>query len=260
MNYIIIDDKVSSKILEEFALGFSSLNLVGTFSDSASAINHLSKQHNIDLAFVDINLAGPDFLPGIGNLVNPPEIIVLSSTVPDARNALNYNVLDFLIKPVNYSRFTMAVNRAISLNLQKSSVTSEESELFVRGDSSLVKLRMKDIIYIEAVKENASIRTLDKEYPVHYNLDWIEKQFPSEIFIRVHRLFIVNKRLITSLSESSLELVSGDMHKNLPVDRSFSPHLMNIMNVMAGKNLFTFSQRNSVNLPFDLYGKLYFIP
>ena len=154
MNCIIVDEMTSSKLLEEYVARCSSLNLAGTFNDSMSAINHLSKQHNIDLVFVDIKLAGPDFLDRISSLVNPPSIIVLSSTVQDARKALNYDVLDFLIKPINYSRFTMAVERAISINLQRSSITNEESELFVKEDSSLLKLKMKDIIYFEALKES----------------------------------------------------------------------------------------------------------
>jgi DNA-binding LytR/AlgR family response regulator len=238
MNCIIVDDKSSSKQLEEFVSRCSSLNLVGIFQDSASAFEKLSKRQNIDLAFIDIKSVGQDSFELIGKLDNPPNIIVVSSTGQYARKAFDYDVVDYLIKPVNYSRFTRAIDRTMRFNLQKPLASSEDKEVFIKKDSSLIKLKMKDIIYIEALENYITLVTGDKKYTILYTMKGIESQLPPDIFIRVHRSYIINKRMLKAINENSLDMVVGYSLKNLPVGKSFRLHLLNDINVMDRKNYY----------------------
>src|SRR5512133_3117798 len=100
LNCIIADEEVSSKILEGFVADCTSLNLVGIFNDSASVLNYLSEWHNVDLAIIDVNLAGQEAIDKIVSLTNPPDIIGVSSNGKYAAEAFVYNFVDYLIKPV----------------------------------------------------------------------------------------------------------------------------------------------------------------
>ena len=91
-------------------------------------------------------------LDRIIRLSNPPGIIGVSSNGQYAMKAFVYNFVDYLIKPVSYSRFCRAVDKAIRYNSQKDFWDSDDKEIFIKVDSSLVRLNMKDITYIEALE------------------------------------------------------------------------------------------------------------
>jgi len=245
MNCIIIDDEAGSKQLEEFVSRCSSLNLVGTFNDSFSAVEWLIKRRNIDLAFIDVGSMGPGSFDLIGSLDNSPGMIVVSSTDQYASKAFDYNVIDYLIKPLNYARFTRAVDRTLRINSYKNVLYSDDSEVFIRKDSTLFKLKMNDIVYAEALENYVTLVTMDRKYIIHYTMKVIGKQLPSDLFTRVHRSYIVNKRMIRSINENSLDLVVGGTLKNIPVGKSFRHILLNDINIMEKKNYFTFKLANA---------------
>ena len=251
MNCIIVDDITGCRQLEEFVSKCSFLDLIGTFNDSVSAVDQLRKRHNIDLAFIDVKSIGADSFDIIGNLENAPNIIVVSSTGQYARKAFDYNVVDYLIKPVKYSKFSRGVDRTLKLNMNKPALSNDNKEIFIKKDSSLVKLKMKDIIYIEALENYITLVTRDKKYTILYTLKGMDHQLPAEIFIRVHRSYMVNKRMIKTISENSLELVVGDTLKNIPVGKSYKPSLLKDINVMDRKNFYIRNQVSPADSSFN---------
>ena len=97
----------------------------------------------------------------------------------------------------------------------------------------MVKLKIKDIIYIEALENYVTLNTIERKFTIHFTMKAIENQLPSWIFIRVHRSFIVNKSMIQTIKENSLDLIIGDKLKNIPVGDSFRDPLLNSINMMA---------------------------
>ncbi len=233
MNCIIVADKASSILLEEFVGKSSSLNLVGTFSDSVSARNQLLKRQDIDLVFIDLDTLGTDSFDFINNLDNHPNIIMVSSSDQNALKAFDFNVIDYMLKPVTYSRFCKAVDKAIKYYSHKEVSNRGDNEIFIKKGSSLIKLKLKDIIYIEALENYATINTNDQRFTIHFTMKGIENQLPSEIFIRIHRSFIVNKSMIHAIKEDTMELHFGNSFKNLPVGKSFRDALLNDINLIA---------------------------
>jgi DNA-binding LytR/AlgR family response regulator len=232
MNCIIVDNQQESRQIEEFVSRCSSLNLVGKFNDPASALDRLSKQNNIGLAFIDLKSAGVGSLELIENLTNPPNVIVMASTGQYARTAFDHNVVDYLIKPVDYSRFSRAVDRSLKSVLQRSSVSNDEKEVFIKKESSLVKLKMVNMVFIEALENYVTVYTGEKKYTILYTMKGIENQLPSEIFIRIHRSFIINKRMIIKIYENSVDLNVGNFVKNLPIGKSYRSNLMNDITIV----------------------------
>jgi len=234
MNCIICSDTICCKLLEEFVEKSSSLNLVGTFSDSVTIMNQLSKRQDIDLVFLDVEIPGIDIFNFISSLDYQPNIIIVSSGDQNALKAFDFNVVDYLLKPVIYSRFCKAVDKAIRYYSSREISNSGAIEIFIKKESSLVKLKLKEIIYIEALENYIILNTKDEKFTIHFTLKAIENQLPSGIFIRVHRSFIVNKSMIKVIKENSLDLIIGDELKNIPIGNSFRDTLLNGINVIAG--------------------------
>ena len=234
MNCIIVDDdKLSCKILEEYVSKCSSLNLIGSFCESVEARNFITKRQDIELVILDIlmpEMSGFDFM---GSLDFQPNIIIVSSAEEYALKAFDFNVVDFLLKPISYGRFCKAIDKTIRYFTRKEVTNTGDEEIFIKKGSSLVKLKLKEIIYIEALENYVTLNTNNDKFTIHFTMKAIENQLPSGVFIRVHRSFIINKSMIQTISESSLDLNVGGSLKSIPVGKSFRDSLLNDINVMA---------------------------
>ena len=234
MNCIIVDDdQISCKILEGYVAKSASLNLVGTFNDSVEARNIITKRQDIDLIILDIKMPEMDGFDFIMSLDNPPNIILVTSAEEYALKAFDFNVIDFLLKPISYGRFCKAIDKTIRYYSRKESSGTGDEEIFIKKSSSLVKLKLKDIIYIEALENYVTLNTNDDRFTIHFTMKAIENQLPSGVFIRVHRSYIINKSMIQSIKENTLDLLVGDTVKSIPVGKSFRDTLLNDINVMA---------------------------
>lgn len=234
MNCIIVDDdKVFCKVLEGFIANYQTLNLVGTFNNSLEARNTLAKRTDIDLVFLDVlmpEMSGFDF---IQSLDFPPNIIICSSTEGYAIKAYDYNVADYLLKPITYGRFCKAVDKVIRYFSRKSENSSEKKEIFIKNGASLVKLQLKDIVYVEALENYVNIYTASDKYTIHFTMKAIANIIPSNVFVRIQRSYIVNKTMIQSITDSTVELYNGKSIISLPLGKSFRDNLLNDINVMT---------------------------
>jgi DNA-binding LytR/AlgR family response regulator len=234
MNCIIVDDDIlSCKILEGYVSKSTALNLIGAFSDSVEARNIITKRHDIELIILDIQMpemSGFDFL---GSLDIQPNIIIVSSADEYALKAFDFNVVDYLLKPVSYGRFCKAIDKTIRYFARKEPTNTGDEEIFIKKGSSLVKLKLREIIYIEALENYVTLNTNDDKFTIHFTMKAIENQLPSGVFIRVHRSFIINKSMIQTINENSLDLKVGGSLKSIPVGKSFRDSLLNDINVMA---------------------------
>jgi len=233
MNCIIYASKSNCSILEEFVRKSSSLSLVGTFCDSVSMMAQLSKKQDIDLIFIDIEAPEIDVFSFINSISYRPNIIIVSSDDKDALKAFEFNIVDYLLKPVTYSRFCRAVDKAIRYYVNKEVSNSDTNEIFIKKGASLVKLKIKEIIYIEALENYVTLNTKSEKFTIHFTMKALESQLPSEIFIRVHRSFIVNITSIKNIKDNSVDLVIGKDLLNIPIGNSFRDPLLNRIKIMA---------------------------
>jgi len=234
MNCIIVDDdKLSCKILEGYVVKSTSLNLIGSFSDSVEARNILTKRNDIDLILLDILMPEMNGFDFIGSLDFPPNIIIVSSAEEYAIKAFDFNVVDYLLKPISYGRFCKAIDKTVRYFSRKEASNSGDEEIFIKKGSSLVKLKLRDIIFIEALENYVTLTTNDDKFTIHFTMKAIENQLPSGVFIRVHRSYIINKSMIQAIKENTLDLNVGGSLKSIPVGKSFRDSLLNDINVMA---------------------------
>ena len=234
MNCIIVDDDIlSCKIFEEYVNKSSTLTLIGSYSNSIEARNVITKRQDIDLIILDIQMPEMNGFDFIGSLEFHPNIIIISSTEEYALKAFDFNVVDYLLKPVTYGRFAKAIDKTVRYFSRKEVTNTDDEEIFIKKGSSLVKLKLRDIVYIEALENYVTLVTSNDKFTIHFTMKAIENQLPSGVFIRVHRSFIINKSMIQTISEGSLDLNVGGTLKSIPVGKSFRDSLLDDINVMA---------------------------
>ena len=235
MNCIIIeDDKLSLRIIEEFVNKTSDLDLVNTYSNAVDAINLLAKENNIQLIFLDIELPDMSGMEFLDSLENGPQVVVISSKDKYAVDAFNYEVTDYLVKPVNYARFYRAIERSRKrLQMRNGLDKIGKDEIFIKKNSTLVRLRYDDILWVEALENYVIFNTFDDKYTIHFTMKAIEQKLPADKFTRVHRSYIVNTGSIEIIEDNSVLIRVQDGTKTIPIGKSYKDKLMGDINLMV---------------------------
>ena len=233
MNCIIVDDdSFVRKITEDFVKKTESLTLLHSLSSAVDAINVLNANENIDLIFLDIEMpemTGIDFLNSLSTF---PQVIIISSKEKYAIDAFEYDVTDYLLKPFAYSRFCKAVTKVLERQ-EKSRMHAKGDEIFIKHNSSLVKLKYAEILWVEAMENYVIINTFDEKYMIHFTMRSIEEKLPLKQFLRVHRSFIVNIGGIHSIEDNTILIKTNDKSKNsIPIGKSYKDKLLKELNVI----------------------------
>lgn len=227
MNCIIVDDdNLSRTVLKQLVEQVNFLTLKQECSDSLEAYNLLQKE-DIDLVFLDVEMPGLSGLELIKTLEKRPIIILITSKKDYAVEAFELNVADYLIKPVNLQRFTQAVSRAKELydNRDQLVVTNNgkaKDYIFVRSNSILTKIKLDDIIYIQALGDYVNIYTADKRSTIHCTLKSMAEKLPENKFYRLHRSYLVAMDHIDSVEDNTAYLGKHP----LPIGEQFRKELL----------------------------------
>ncbi len=233
MNSIVIDDdKMSRVLIEEFVGKSDGINLTGSFSNAIDAINAIKVNDSIDLIFLDIEMpqmTGIDFL---NSLDNPIQVIIISSKEKYALNAFDYDVTDYLLKPITYSRFYKAIDKALNRYKKEKLSSDSKDEIFIKKGSSLVRIKFDEILWIEALENYVILNTSLEKLTIHFTMKAIEKKLPSKKFIRIHRSFIVNASKISIIQDNAVEIKLKGEIITIPIGKSYKEQLMKDINLM----------------------------
>jgi two-component system, LytTR family, response regulator len=232
MNCIVVDDnKMASTVIEHLISQVDFLNLKKTFSSSIEAFNYL-KQENVDLVFLDVEMPGMTGIELIKNLEKRPIIILITAKKDYAVEAFELNVADYIVKPVALPRFMVAVSKAKELfenTYQKAESTNKNIDyIFVRSNSVLSKVKINDIIYVQASGDYVNIYTRQKRYTVHITLKGIEGKLPPDKFYRLHRSYLVALDQVDAVEEDTAYL---EKHP-VPIGEQFKKDLLRRLNLI----------------------------
>jgi DNA-binding LytR/AlgR family response regulator len=235
MNCIIIeDDQLSLRIIEEFVNKTADLNLVQSYTSAVDAINHLGRDSNIQLIFLDIELPDMSGMEFLDSIEYAPLVIIISSKDKYAADAFNYEVTDYLVKPTTYARFYKSIERARKrLQMRNGLDKIGKDEIFIKKNSTLVRLRYDDILWVEALENYVIFNTFDDKYTIHFTMKAIEQKLPHEKFTRVHRSYIVNTGSIEVIEDNSVIIRIHDGTKTIPIGKSYKDKLMGDINLMV---------------------------
>jgi DNA-binding LytR/AlgR family response regulator len=234
MNCIIVDDdKLSRRLIEEFVSKTDGVQLLGSFATAVEAIQFLRQQESIDLIFLDIEMpemSGIDFLE---TLKNPPQIIIISSKGKYALDAFEFDVTDYLLKPITYARFYKAIDKVLGRFQKNASNQLGKNEIFIKKNSSLVRLKYEDILWVEALENYVMFNTFHDKFTIHFTMKAVELKLPANKFVRVHRSFIVNTNAIMEIEDNFIIVKIADGNKSIPIGKSYRDKLMGDLNLIA---------------------------
>ena len=188
INCIILDDEpLAIKVIENFIKKIDFLDCIGTFPNANDALSSIKKE-KVDLMFLDINMPFIDGISFLKKLENPPKTIITSAHSDYALDGYDLNVVDYLMKPIPFERFDLAVSKAYKLITRVRKETSLNLDfVFVRVNKLNVKIKYEDILVIESLKDYIKIVTKDKNFIVHTTLTSFTESLPRNKFIRIHR-------------------------------------------------------------------------
>lgn len=223
---IVDDEPLAIEVITSYIKRLDDVEVVSTCSNAISAFEILQKE-KIDIIFLDIQmpkLTGIDF---IKTLQHPPKIILTTAYRDYALESYELNVIDYLLKPISFERFLIALQKATDTISQvqeaKQNTFDEEAPyIYLKADKKMMKVMLDDILYIESLKDYVRIKSSEKDIISHQKISYLEEKLPDELFIRVHRSFIVPLRKIKSYTSSSIEVPGHEV----PIGRLYKEKVL----------------------------------
>lgn len=220
---IIDDEPLARKGMEEYVSDIDFVELVAV-CDNALQANTFLQANTVDLVLLDIQmpkLSGLDFLK---SLEQPPVVIITTAYQEYALEGYELNVTDYLVKPIAFSRFVKAVNKAKDfIELKQKENTNENIDyFFLKVDNRFEKINYGDILFAEALQNYVAIHTTEKKMLSYITFSQMEKQLPADRFIKVHKSYIVAFDKIKSVESSIINIAQHQ----IPVSRGMKDEVM----------------------------------
>jgi DNA-binding LytR/AlgR family response regulator len=229
---LVVDDEPPAReILKRYIHEMPGLALAGECSNAMQALNFLQQQP-VDLVFLDINmpqLKGTDLLKIVKH---PPRVIFTTAFAEYALEGYELDVVDYLLKPIQFDRFVKAVHKALQsgaeaiVNATPALTASQEAFVYFRADRKMVKVMLKDIFYIESMKDYIKVVTANGMIITKQSMTSVEAMLPGNHFIRTHRSFIVSLPRIKSFTHEIIEVDK----MQIPIGKLFRNNVMRVLN------------------------------
>jgi DNA-binding LytR/AlgR family response regulator len=227
LNCLIIEDEpLAADVLRDYINDVPNLHLVAICRDALTATTYLH-EHQINVLFIDIHLPKLNGIEFIKTLGGNYSIILTTAYHQYALEGFNLNVVDYLLKPIEFSRFLQAINKVLLLqksiqSTENRSITnhfasSENDFHFFNIDKKQVKIFFNEILYIESLKDYVRIHTTNKKWVTKLQLGEMETLLQGKNFLRVHKSFIVNLDKMTAYGAAEIEIEAV----KIPIGRTY---------------------------------------
>lgn len=233
-NCLIVDDEPPARaVLKRYVEQLPMLKLSGECCNAFEVISFL-QTGNVDLIFLDIHMPQLTGLELLRTLTKPPKVIFTTAYEVYALQSYELDAVDYLLKPIKFERFVKAVNKAIPYKEMSSSpqtilatgpVAIADAFLYFRADRKMVKVMLKDIVYVESLKDYVKIVTINELVVTKYSMSAMEAMLPADLFMRIHRSFMVSKEKIRSFSSSSIQLPEAE----LPIGKLYQREVLKML-------------------------------
>jgi DNA-binding LytR/AlgR family response regulator len=217
INCIIADDEpLARDVIKRHIHQLDRLHIVATCANGLEAFTAI-KSTGADLLFLDIQMPNLTGIELLRTVKNPPAVILTTAYPEFALEGYELNVIDYLLKPVSFERFLKAIdkyetwvnpgnnNKPVA---ERTTIDRVEPFIYVKADKKMVKIFLKDILYLEGLKDYIKIHTTNVEVITYQSLTYFTEKLPADLFMRVHRSYIVALAHINSFS--AIEINIGD--------------------------------------------------
>lgn len=204
---LVVDDAALARdLLQNHINKIPTLTLVAACSDATQALLYL-EQNTVDIIFSDIEMPNINGLHFVKQLKNNPIVIMTTAYSEYAIEGFDLGVIDYLLKPITFERFSLAVERAMKLLAnQQPNYLDQQGTIFIKTGNKQIKIAFDDIIYIEANGDYINIHTNQKRFSSYERMKNILKQLPQNQFFRIHHSYIINSQKISAIHQDKIEL------------------------------------------------------
>ncbi|HON53021.1 MAG TPA: LytTR family DNA-binding domain-containing protein [Bacteroidales bacterium] len=222
MKCVLVDDEpLARDVLQTYIEQVPYLQLIGICKNVFEASQYLSKE-SIDLLFLDIQMPEINGVAFAHSLQNAPMIIFTTAYSQYAIEGFDLQAVDYLLKPISPERFLKAVTKAYEIYMFKNQIHNQEINqdfMFVKSEYQTVKINFNDITYIEGLKDYVKIYCGKKMIVTLMNMKHIYEKLPKNLFIRVHKSYIIHIHAIEKIDRQRILIQSkyipiGDVYKD----------------------------------------------
>lgn len=219
---LIVEDEILAQQVIQSHLGkIPQLELVGICPNAPEAKAFLEK-NEVDLILLDLQLPGITGLHFLRSIPDPPLIIITTAYSEYALESYEFNVIDYLLKPISFERFSKAIKKVLQGRLYSIPTPEKDNwgdHIFIKSGSKFFKIDVSEIIYVQGLRDYLQIHTKDLKLVTHQTMNDFEKSLPPRQFIRVHKSYIVAVSHIKVIYGNSIEVNQitipiGNSYKN----------------------------------------------
>jgi DNA-binding LytR/AlgR family response regulator len=228
---VVDDDELSRSMLTHLIKKMEGLNLVKTCESAMEAYNFLQVEEDIDLLFLDIEMPEMTGLELVKLLEKRKMHVILTTSQEHyALEAFEYDVTDYLVKPINQARLLKAVTKVREkINNELGNQSQDLPYIFVRSNHKIIKLAPDEIQYIEALSDYILIHATKQKHVVHATMKSIEEKLATfKGFIRTHRSYIVNMLHVDVVHDLNVNI----KEKQIPIGRSYRAKFLEGLDVL----------------------------
>lgn len=224
INCIIIEDEpLASKKLKAFVMQVDYLNLLEIFDNAVEAIGYL-KQNTIDLIFLDIRMKRLSGIQFLESIQVKPKVIITTAYDEYALKGYELDVADYLLKPFTFERFLKSIDKIYG-QLEGAKSHQPNAFIFVKTEYRMEKIILKDILYIQGMKDYLQIHTIDKKIMTLQTFKKIAEILPANNFQRVHNSYIVSISNIDNIERNRIR-IGKDL---IPISDSYKDRFYSIL-------------------------------
>lgn len=215
----IDDEPLALELIRSYVSRIPDVKLLHAFEDAISGAEYLSKS-SVDLVFLDINMPDISGVDLAKSLSQKPMVIFTTAHKQFAFDGFELEAIDYLLKPINFDRFSKAVFKAIDIKKHKSDLRAEHEEpaIFVHSEYKMIKVILRDIEYLESMEDYVKIHLVnDKPLLTLMSLKKMVEMLPEKQFKRIHRSYVAPRSKIKSIQQKRIKI--GDVE--LPIGESY---------------------------------------
>jgi len=226
---IAIDDEPKAlEVIERYCQKIGSVSLKATFREPLKAIEFLNRE-KADLIFLDINMPDINGMQLLQTLSPRPLIIFTTAYSKYAVESYELNAVDYLLKPVTFERFLMAINKAVAALAPKNTNGMEEgAAVCIKSGPQTYRVKVSEILYMEKEGNYVSVHLKDEKILIRENMGDIFDLIPAADFIRVHKSYVVGIRHISMIEVHQL-IVNG---KKIPIGTTYRDSLRDRLGII----------------------------
>jgi len=227
--FIIDDESHAIETLKKYAIDCGQLEIAGTSQNPIEAIKYINEHKDIDITFLDVDMPELSGLDVADMIRENTSIIFTTGHIAHAAKGFELNISDFLLKPISFEKFLKSVTKVIGrLPAKESQVNKNDSYFFVNPGikGKMLKINFNDVEYIEGLNNYIVIHTPQNNHIIYLTMKEIEAGLPIDIFIRIHKSYIINIEKVT-LMEGNKIMIEKVV---LPIGSSFKEKLLKKIN------------------------------